>query len=102
MFSNYDVGASPRIHGSKALGNRQPWNLSNLDIDRSAPRSLHVGLNKLETNMKTEDIHGAKPQCVKFETSRLGTNPLNPQYKLQTATYLPPDPTKFIRDNIDI
>ena len=53
--------ASPKIHGSKPLGTKQPWNLSNMDIDRSNPRNLHIGLNKPETNMKTQDIDGTKP-----------------------------------------
>lgn len=32
----------------------------------------------------------------------MGTNPLNPQYKLQSVTYLPPDPMRFIRDPMTI
>ena len=58
---NLFLGASPKIHGSKPLGTKQPWNLSNMDIDRSNPRNLHIGLNKPETNMKTQDIDGTKP-----------------------------------------
>lgn len=54
------------------------FNLQNHDIERSAPRNLHIGLQKPENNLKTEDIKGARPQCVKFETNRIGHNPLNP------------------------
>jgi hypothetical protein len=96
------IGASPKVHGSKPIGNKLPWNLSNLDIERSSPRALHVGLSKQENNMRTEDILGAKPQCVKFQTTRLDTNPLNPKYKLQTAIYLPPEPMRFVRDQMSI
>lgn len=70
----------------------------NHDIERSAPRQLHIGLNKPENSMKTDDIEFAKPQCVKFKSTRLGQNPLNPSYNLQSVTYLEPEPTKFIRD----
>ena len=74
--------------------------MSNHDIDRSQPRALHIGLSKPETNLKTEDIKGAKPQCVKFQTMRLDHNPLNPTYKLQSVQYLQPDPVKFVRDQL--
>jgi hypothetical protein len=39
---------------------------------------------------------------VKFKTSRMGTNPLAPQYKIPTVDYKPPTPPKYLRDNIDI
>ena len=99
-----DIGAVPKLHGSRAVSiNKEQFNLQNHDIERSAPRQLHIGLNKPENCMKTEDIEGAKPQCVKFRSTRFGQNPLNPKYNLQSVTYIDPEPLKFIRDqqNID-
>lgn len=66
------------------------------------PRQLHIGLNKPEANLATQDIEGAKPQCVKFKSTRLGQNPLNPTYNLQTVAYLEPEPVRFIRDQMSI
>ena len=51
--------------------------------------------------MKTEDIPGALPQCVKFSSTRGASNPLNPQYKLQSVAYLEPESTKFIKNPLD-
>ena len=48
--------------------------------------------------MRVDDIKWSKPKCVKFTTSRIGGNPLNPQYKLQSVEYVDPEPLKFIRD----
>lgn len=76
------VGAQPKLHGSVSMGNRQPWNYCNKDIERSVPRNLHIGLDKPSLNLKTDDIYFANPQCVKFTTMRIGHNPLNPTYKL--------------------
>jgi len=100
LFIRYfSSGANPKIHGSRPIGNKQPWNLSNKDIDRSVPRNLHIGLDtKPILNMKTEDIPGAQPHCVKFSSTRIGGNPLNPSYKLQSVSYLEPEATKFIKD----
>ena len=61
LVLNDSSGASPKLHGSKAIGPKEQWNLSNADIDRSAPRNLHLGLNKGENGLKTDDIKGAKP-----------------------------------------
>ena len=52
--------------------------------------------------MKTDDIAFAQPQCVKFTTTRIGTNPLNPKYNLQSVTYVEPEKLKFIRDQMSI
>lgn len=76
--------------------------MSNFDIDRSAPRALHIGLDKPENYLKTNDIKWAQPQCVKFTTTRIGTNPLNPSYNLQSVSYLEPEKPKFIRDQMMI
>lgn len=61
---------------------------------------LHFGLNKVETNLTNSDIEGTRPRCVKFTSTREPSNPLNPQYKLQSFQYVPPPPLKFIRDHI--
>ena len=37
---------------------------------------------------------------MKFTTKREPTNPLNPEYKLQSFTYVPPPPLKFVRDQM--
>lgn len=63
---------------------------------------MHVGLHKPENNLKTNDILGARPQCVKFTTNRIGTNPLNPTYTLQKVEFVAPEPTRFIRDQLSI
>jgi len=54
-------GAVPKLHGSVPMGNRQPWNLSNKDIDLSCPRNLHIGLEKAASNLAIDDIPGARP-----------------------------------------
>ena len=93
------TGAVPKLHGSRAVSaTKEQFNLQNHDIERSAPRQLHIGLNKPENCMKTDDIAGAKPQCVKFRSTRFGQNPLNPKYNLQSVTFIDPEPIKFIRD----
>ncbi len=57
-------------------------------------------MNKVEYNLTNADIEGTKPNCVKFKSTREPSNPLNPQYKLQSFQYVPPPPPKFVRDNM--
>lgn len=65
----------------------------------SGPRMLHVGLeNKPEYNLTNADIEGSKTHIVKFVTSRVPSNPLNPVYKLASFKYVAPEPLKFVRD----
>lgn len=98
-FLTVFLGAIPKLHGSRAVSsNKMQFNLQNHDIERSAPRNLHIGLNKVENALRVDDIKGAKPQCVKFTTVRGEQNPLNPTYNLQSVSYLQPEATKFIRD----
>lgn len=59
---------------------------------------MHVGLAKPQSSLQSADIEGAQPQCVKFKSNRLGVDPLNPTYKLQSVTYVAPEPNRFIRD----
>jgi len=48
--------------GSRAVSStKEQFNLMNHDIERSAPRQLHIGLNKQENAMRTDDILFAKP-----------------------------------------
>ena len=78
------------------------YGMQNWDIDRSAPRALHVALHKPENNLNTSDIDGSRPQCVKFTTTRTGHNPLNPVYQASKVEYRPPTPPKFIRDQMTV
>lgn len=66
------------------------------------PRNLHIGLDRPNSHLNCTDILGAQPQCVKFTTNRIGHNPLNPTYKLQTVEYLAPEPTRYIKDPLHI
>lgn len=52
------LGAKPKLHGSRFETLTKPqWNLSNTDIERSGPRTLHVSLNnKPDYQMRTNDI----------------------------------------------
>jgi len=59
-----------------------------------------IGLNKPEYNLTNADIEKSKPNYIKFSTTRLASNPLNPVYKLSEVEYRPPTPPKFIRDQI--
>ena len=98
----YFTGAVPKIHGSRQITDHgATTHMQNFDIERSAPRQLHIPLgNKPENNMRTTDIFGAQPQCVKFRSTRGSSefNPLNPTYKLQSVTYLEGEKPRFIRD----
>jgi len=53
-------------------------------------------------NLRTDDIEGARPNCVDFKTSRV-TNPIMPRYKLP---FVPPvdiePPRNFLRNTLDI
>ena len=87
----------PKLHGSKKV-NKQEFTNSNWDIDRSGPRALHIGLIKDETNLRTQDLQGAQPQIVKFQSKRQGNDPLNPSYRIPEVEVRPATPPKFIRD----
>ena len=50
----------------------------------------------------TKDIKFAIPQCVKFTTTRKATDPLNPEYKLQSSTFVNPEVPKFMRDQMNV
>jgi len=63
---------------------------------------LHIGLAKPFGSLINEDIEGAKPNITKFHTNRPPSNPLNPEYKLQSFTLLAPDVPRFVRDAINI
>ena len=85
------------MHGSKKINKREFAN-TNWDIAGSGPRNLHISLFKKETNMLTEDLKGAKPQVVKFQSKRLYNDPLNPDYKIPEVQARPPTPPRFIRN----
>lgn len=82
--------------------NKPEFSLNNLDIEGSGPRLLHIGLNKQYYYLTNDDINGSKPNWNKFDTTRQPSNPLNPVYKLQSFTYVPPEAPKFIRDAMGI
>ena len=48
--------------------------------------------------MRADDIGGAAPQIVKFQSKRQANDPLNPVYNLSKVETRPATPPKFIRD----
>ena len=69
-LKNDDIsGARPKVW-AKADVNKPDFALTNLDIEGSGPRLLHMGLNKTYYNLTNEDIAGSKPQMNKFITTR--------------------------------
>lgn len=42
------------------------------------------------------------PNCVKFTTTRLGGDPLNPTYKVSKVEHRPITPPRFVRDHMEI
>ena len=82
--------------------NKPEFTNSNWDIDRSGPRALHIGLIKDETNLRTQDLPGAQPQIVKFQSKRQGNDPLNPTYRIPDVEVRAATPPKFIRDAMAI
>lgn len=72
------------------------------DIDRCRPRKRFEPLKNVPNRLLvTEDIKGTKPDAFKFKSKR-DSNPLNPHYKLQTVTFVEPEPPMFLRDTLDI
>jgi hypothetical protein len=63
---------------------------------------LHIGLNKPQYNLMSNDVEGAYPNCVKFQTKRIGHDPLNPHYNLPKVEKRPITPPNFIRDAMSI
>ena len=59
------LGGQPKLFGSVKV-NKEEYSNRNWDIDASGPRVLHKPLNKPNYSLLANDIHGAKPQCVKF------------------------------------
>jgi len=90
-------GASPKLHGSKQV-NKPEFSNTNWDIARSSPAALHIGLQKPEFNLQAVD----KPNCVKFSTTRLGGDPLNPKYKVSEVEQRPFTPPRYMRDHMEI
>jgi len=94
-------GAVPKLHGSKQV-NKPDFMNQNWDIERAGPRALHMNLYKVETNLNTQDIGGAQPQVNKFKSTRIGNDPLNPNYKLSEVEQRPSTPPRFIRDQMTV
>ena len=59
-----------------------------------------IGLNKPEYNLTNQDIAKSQPNYIKFQTTRLPSNPLNPVYKISEVEHRPATPPKFLRDQI--
>lgn len=108
---NDQAGARPKLFGSRDV-NKPDMQNTNIDIEGSMPRQLHmgnkksvsvIGLEKEEYNLRTDDIKGTKPNVMKdtIRTKRI-TNPLIPEYTLSSVEQRPPTPPKFMRDNINI
>lgn len=53
-------------------------------------------------SLLAHDIKGAKPQCVKFQSTRQGIDPQDPQYNLPKFEARVPTPPHFIRDNVGV
>jgi hypothetical protein len=60
---------------------------------------LHFSLNKPEYSLNNEGIEKSSPCVNEFRTTRQPSNPLNPVYKNQSFTYVPPEAPKFIRNH---
>ena len=101
MYTGDIVGSKPKIFAPATVNKPEYFN-TNHDIEGSRPRILHVGLTRPFSSLHNEDIQGAKPDCVKFKTKRPPQNPLNPEYKLQSFTVVPPEPLRFVRDAMAI
>lgn len=100
-LTNLNIGASPKLHGSKQV-NKPEFSNTNWDIARSSPAALHIGLNKPQANLNIRDIEGTSPKCVQFTTNRFGHNPLSPVYELPKVETRAITPPKYIRDTLDI
>jgi len=59
---------------------------------------LHFALSKPEYNLSTAGVEKSSPCVNEFKSTRTPFNPLDPQYKLQSFTHVPPEAPKFIRD----
>ena len=57
--------------------------------------------NKPDYAYTNQDIAGSSPSIVAFKTTRIGTNPLNPSYKIQSYTEVEHEIPRFVRDSID-
>lgn len=64
--------------------------------------SEKIGLIRPFGSLTNEDIDGAKSQIIKFSTTRPPSNPLAPEYKLQSFTLLEPPVPRFVRDQMNI
>jgi len=93
--------ARPYYHGVQ-FSRDTGFSNRNDDIAGSQPKKLHQPLQKTYYNLKNDDIYGSKPQSHKFVTTRLPSNPLNPEYKVSHVEIRVATPPKFIRDQLDV
>jgi len=129
-INQVNLNASDDNRGRRMGGRREndPLNfggpLSSAGIDHSTPKPLYRFTNRGETpgkDVKTQptrlhpveinrpghvgslsnaDIEGSKSKPKDIIPNPRGTNPLDPQYKLQSFTPEPAYEPKFVRDNI--
>lgn len=94
-----NLGAQPKLFGSQAT-NRPSLAYTNLDIEKSSPRSYVMEVHKPSLCLDINDIQGSSPQVNKFLSSRKASNPLNPIYQLAQVDIKPATPPKFIKDTL--
>ena len=74
------VGAQPKVFFKDSY--RKPYHTNtNLDIERSSPRSYQFEVSKQHYCLNIGDIEGSSSRAIKFTTTRQ-TDPLSPGYKL--------------------
>ena len=97
------TGSQPKLFGSRYSTVTKPQtNLSNNDIERSAPRSRYLHLKKPDNQLRLDDIEFASPLLNRFTTTRNSGNPLNPTYNLPAFSYATPRNDKFLKDQLDL
>lgn len=103
LQTNDIEGAQPILRGYQYFRKPQ-FAHTTADIERAQPMPLISAEAKTGFSLTTNDISFAWPQKVAFQTGRIGTNPLDPVYKLPSFQTKPPTPPKFIRDahSIDV
>ncbi len=81
----------------------KPGNFNiNTDIERSSPKKLFKEHHRNYNYLRSYDIKGSRPNVNTFQTTRMPTNPLEPQYKLSKVEIRQATPPRFIRDAIQI
>lgn len=97
LQTNDIEGAQPILRGYQYF--RKPeFGYTTSDIERAQPMPQVSAVAKTGFSLTSSDIPFARPQKVAYQTARLGTNPLDPVYKLPSFQTKPTTPPRFIRD----